>query len=341
MTVAQATSSNLQARSPLGGTGAWRPAFLYGPSGASGASLGPARSFAATSANPDALRQELVATLQEAMSLDLVGAPQVRKLANQLAALQPAQLESLKGLLSGSGTRVEQAFILKAFAANEPWNALVQYASEMRGMPEAEIIRRSTMRDDRDLIQQWQDSCGPTVLQTAAGEIDPRYAWELNKTWDLGAIDPLGANSTIAGQQQQWLESYGGRAVQRGQQGGAGMALTQLLNDMLTPLTGARYSTVTVDDPRQAIARIAGVLQAGYDVPLRISWDPPGSGSDSGHFVLAMAARTGAYGTELQIHDPWTGRTAWVSEASLLGNQMPPMFTQYARLTHYYQPTMA
>ncbi|MEB3222849.1 MAG: papain-like cysteine protease family protein [Candidatus Sericytochromatia bacterium] len=321
-------------------TGApWRPGFLYGPTGGAGGTLGPARRFWATGSSPDALRRELYAAMAEGVTWDLVAQPHLQRLWGQISQLQGGQLDSVRQLLEAAHTRVEQIFLLKAFAANEPWQALVRYADEMRGLPEGEIVRRSTMRDDRELIQQWQDSCGPTVLQVAAGELDPRYAWELNKTWDLSAIDPLGANQNVASQQQQWLESYGGRAVQRGGAGGAGIALTRLLNDMLTPLTGVRYTTVPVPDKWGALAQIGQALRAGFDVPLRISWDQPGSGSDSGHFVLAMGTRQGASGEEFQIHDPWTGRTAWVPTATIAADRMPPMFDRYARLTHHYQPT--
>jgi hypothetical protein len=334
MTVANTVPSQTY---PTSGA-SWRPEFLYGPTGGSGGTLGPARRFLYTGSAPDALRRELYGAMQEGQASDLVARPHLLRLWQQLSQLQPGQLDSFRQLLEGAQTRVEQIFILKAFAANEPWQALVQYAGEMRGMPEAEIVRRSTMRDDRELVQQWQDSCGPTVLQAAAGELDPRYAWELNKSWDLAAIDPLGANQNLASQQQQWLESYGGRAVERGAAGGAGIALTQMLNDMLTPLTGVRYATVPVGDTRQALAQVAQTLRNGFDVPLRVSWDPPGSGSDSGHFVLAMAVRSGASGEEFQIHDPWTGRTAWVPASMMLADRLPPMFDRYARLTHVYQP---
>jgi hypothetical protein len=253
--------------------------------------------------------------------------------------MQPGQLESLKGLLNAAQTRTEQVFILKAFSANEPWQNLVQFAAEMRGQSESEIVRRCTMRDDSDLVQQWQDACGPTVLQTAAGEVDPRFAWELNKTFDLARIDPAGANGALAQQQRQWLEAYGGRAVQRGQSGGSGIAIGQMLNDMLAPITGTTYETMDASNKSYALDQVASRLAAGYDVPLRISWDRPTGGADSGHFVLALAVRGYPGSREFQIHDPWTGKTAWVPERTLLGDQMPPMFPSYARLTHVYTPT--
>jgi hypothetical protein len=280
----------------------------------------------------------LTATLNEGTGSDLVGPNQVRKLDQYLAQMQPGQLESLKGLVNAATTRAEQIFILKAFAANEPWANLVQFAAEMRGVPEDEIIRRCTMRDGSDVVQQWQDACGPTMLQAVAGEVDPRFAWELNKTWDIAAIDPLGNNSAVAQQQKQWLEAFGGRAVERGQSGGTGIAIEVMLQQLLAPVTGAQYTTVAADNKSAALNDVAATLQTGFDVPLRISWDRPTGGPDSGHFVLALGVRIGTYGREFQIHDPWTGKTAWVPEMNLMGETMPPMFPNYARLTHFYQP---
>lgn len=332
---------------PMGGN-TWRPTFLYGQQPAptyayaaspTGGALGSARPIQNNHLNPAALRQELVATLNEGTASDLVGPIQVRKLDQVLAQMQPGQLESLKTLINAATTRVEQIFILKAFAANEPWANLVQFAGEMRGRSEEEIIRRCTMRDGTDIVQQWQDACGPTMIQAAAGEVDPRFAWELNKTWDINAIDPLGQNSAVAEQQKQWLEAFGGRAVQRGQSGGAGIAIGEMLNRMLAPITGAQYTTQPAENKSAALNQVANSLAQGFDVPLRISWDRPG-GADSGHFVLALSVRNGGYGREFQIHDPWTGKTAWVAEQNLLGETLPPMFPNYARLTHFYQPTM-
>lgn len=326
-----------------------QPAAVQGGNGwSAGLNLGTdqgAFTGVATGAGPaqlggdaGAIRQGMLAIFQEGVGRDLAGGNQMRTLSGYLGQLSPGQLNSIAGLLNQAGTKVEQIFLLKAYAAGEPWANLVQYAGEMRGKSEAEIISKSTMRDDADVIQQWQDSCGPTLVQTLAGEADPRFAWELNKSGDLAKIDPRGANTQIADQQKQWLEQYGGVAVERGGQGGAGMALTQILNDMVGTLAGATYATVEAPSPAAAITPIAQSLQAGYDVPLRISWDQPGSGQDSGHFVLAMSVRQGASGRELQIHDPWTGKTAWVGENQIANNSFQPIFGSYARLSHYYQP---
>jgi hypothetical protein len=282
--------------------------------------------------------QGMAQIFQAGVSRDLAGANQARELAGSLGRLSAGQLTTLANLMNQAGTQAEQVFILKAYVAGEPWQNIVNYANEMRGKPEYDVIRRSTMRDDADVIQQWQDGCGPTVMQTAAGEADPRYAWELNKGGDISKIAPYGENAALAAQQKQWLEQYGGIAVERGQSGGQGIALSQMLNDLLTPITHASYQTQEASSPGQAVEQVAQKLEGGTDVPLRISWGQAGTSGDVGHFVLAMATRGTPGARELQIHDPWTGRTAWVSEANIANNNFAPIFNNYARLSHFYAP---
>lgn len=294
--------------------------------------LGPAAPLGSTPASQRAAMKSIFAN---GVSRDLAGKNQQTALDSALDQLQDGQIAAIAGLLSQAGSQTEQHFILKALIAGESWDAVTGYANEMRGLPESEVVSRSTMRDDHDVIQQWQDACGPTLVQTAAGEADPRYAWELNKVGDLSAIDPEGANATLAAQQKQWLEAYGGVAVERGASGGQGIALTQMLNDTLSSVTGATYQTTEVKNAATALDAIQGKLDAGYDVPLRLAWDPQGA---SGHFLLAMAARGQRGNRELEIHDPWTGRTAWVSEKSIAADHFEPLFTGYAKLTHYYDP---
>jgi hypothetical protein len=306
----------------------------YTPSQVTALSSGPTR----LGTDVASLAPAMNAIFQEGVARDLAGANQARELTGSLARLSGGQLATIANLLNTATTKAEQIFILKAYVAGEPWQNIVGYANEMRGQTESEVIRRSTMRDTADVIQQWQDGCGPTVMQTAAGEADPRYAWELNKGGDITQIAPFGENAALAGQQKQWLEQYGGVAVERGAAGGQGIALNQMLNDLLSPITHATYQTVEVPQASQAVDEITRKLQGGTDVPVRVSWGPPG-GQDVGHFVLAMASRGAPGARELQIHDPWTGKTAWVHEANIAADNFSPIFNSFARLSHYYEPT--
>lgn len=298
------------------------------------ASLGPAL-------QGSALRQAIGGVFAQGVARDWAGANQQRALDRLTASLSEGQLVSLRDLLDQAGGLAEQVFILKAVVVGEPWQNVVAYAGEMRGMPEAEVVRRSTMRDDADVIQQWQDACGPATIQAIAGEADPRFAWELNKAGDLARIDPAGAAKLVADQQKEWLERYGGMAVERGRSGGDGMALGQILNDRISALTGATYQTVEATDLTQALDRTEALLKDGYDVPLRIEWSPPGAGPGYGHFILAMNVRGARGARELQIHDPWTGKTDWIREGDMARNSFAPIFSDYARLTHTYEAQTA
>lgn len=279
-------------------------------------------------------RQALLALFRRGVDEDLASEYQWQKLQTYLGRYNDNQIANLTGLLNQSALAVEQVMILKSLIAGEPWENLVAYAGEMRGLTADVIIRRSTMSDDMDLIQQWQDACGPSMLQTVAGEADPRYAWELNKLGDISVVDPLGANRVLAQQQKEWLEKHGGQAVLRGQTG-RGIPMTEFLNEALGPVVGATFICQTSNSLDFTLNRAAEILRSGYDLPLCIGWDETGTNN---HFVVMLAVR-GSVGTRaFQIHDTWSGKTAWVSESSIRQDRMSPIFDSFAKLTHYYEP---
>ncbi|MEB3327908.1 MAG: hypothetical protein VKQ33_01605 [Candidatus Sericytochromatia bacterium] len=268
----------------------------------------------------------------------LLAQPQVAALTGYLPTLPAGRRATLDGWLSAAGSDLERIFILKAISAGEPDEAVAAYAADMRGRAAAQVLSWSTMSDPMDLVQQWEDACGPALLMTAVGEVDPRYAWELNRQYRLTEVAPTGVNAGLAEQQRVWLEGYGGIAVPRGSGGGAGIGISRMLNELLAPITRASYSVVTVSDTAGSLAQIAGVLASGYDVPLRLAWDP----SDTrAHFLLAIASDGEPGALRLQVHDTYTGQTAWVTEAEIMGNGFRPIFNVYARLTHWYLPTPA
>lgn len=279
---------------------------------------------------------DLAAIMREGLRRDLVGANQVAHLTAQLATLGTAGQRDLNTLLGRAGSIVEQILILKAVIAGESLDVITAFAAEIRGVAEGRLLADSTMRDPLDLIQQWQDACGPSLLMAAVGEYDPRYSWEINKSYQVSKVDPHGVNKNLADQQKAWLEEYGGVAVDRGASGGKGIGILYLLNEKLGPITHAVYSVRTVDDVGEALEEIANSLDQGYDVPLRITWTKPGQGEEAAHFMLALAA-TGSRGSrKFEIHDSFTGKTAWIDEARIKADSFSPIFDYYARLTHHY-----
>jgi hypothetical protein len=297
----------------------------------------PRPTSAPTAAPPQGFL-DVEALLAEGKRRDLIAEPQIVLLRRYLPTLPAARKAALDALVIGARSNAERVFILKAVSAGEPDDLVATYAAELKLVPdEATVMFGSTMRDDLDLMQQWADSCGPSLLSCAAGEVDPRYAWELNKSFELTRVDPYGVNKGLADQQKAWLEEYGGIAVPRDASGGKGIGILYLLNDKLAPITKATYSVVPVDNARTAVAAIAESLQAGYDVPLRIGWDTAPDGA--AHFMLAINASGAAGNYRLQIHDSYTGMTAWVAEADVAADRFSPIFARFSRLTHYYQPT--
>jgi hypothetical protein len=107
---------------------------------------------------------------------------------------------------------------------------------------------------------------------------------------------------------------------------------------MIGPMLGCKFQAVTANNPATAMGSIEAAVAAGFDVPMRISWDRPGAAQDSGHFLLIMGVRGSGNAKQLQIHDPWSGNTAWVNEGSIASNSLAPLFNDYARLTHVYLP---
>lgn len=282
---------------------------------------------------------DVEAVLAAGVRRDLIPPNQAGLLRQYLPMLPAARRTALGELLAAARSETERIVILKAVSAGEPDEAVAGFAAEIRGLAEAALVSGTTMRDDMDLIQQWADSCGPSLLMAAAGEVDPRYTWEINKAFAVSEIDPYGRNAALAEQQKAYLEEYGGVAVERGASGGKGIGILYLLNDKLSPITKATYSVVPVEDKPTAVAAIAASLAEGYDVPLRLAWDPPPTEDGPAHFVLAIAASGAPGAYRIQIHDSYTGKTAWVNEADLVNDRFSPIFWNYGRLTHYYAPT--
>lgn len=283
---------------------------------------------------------DAAAILERGVMQDLAGRYQLGRLAARLAALSPDEAATLHTLLTQAHQEIEQVFLLKALAAGDPLAYAASYAEAIRGLPEDEIVRRSTMRDASDLIQQWHDACAPSLVQTALGEANPRYAWELNAYFQLDAVDPNGGNAGLAAQQKEWLEAYGGLAVPRNQTGGRGIPLMELINAILGPVVGATYRGVEIADLVQSLEVVAERVHAGYDVPLRILWahEPIGPAATS-HFVLVLGVDGAPGRRRLQIHDTWSGKTAWVDTDLLFQDRLYPFWDGYARITHYYDPS--
>jgi hypothetical protein len=265
---------------------------------------------------------------------ELVNAGFTPTLEQLVDSLSEGQMANLQSLLTQAKSDSQRVLVLKCIVAGEPWENVAQYAKEIRDLDDATVIAKSLMRQPDNLIQQWQDACGPAIIEVAVSEQDPRFAWELNKGFPVHNVDPLGANKPLADQQKEWLEKYGGVAVERGSNGGKGVGILELLNGTLGPIVKASYTCYPVDGAEDGVNKIVAALKRGYTVPIRVEWVQ----GNIGHFMLALSYREGD-DPELLIYDPYYGKTAWRKKSEILISGVSPSSVGEARLSHYYEPT--
>ncbi|MCS7312491.1 MAG: hypothetical protein NZ742_06225 [Acidobacteria bacterium] len=240
----------------------------------------------------------------------------------------------------GADAQVERALILKAVAARTDelsnpglWDRLrmwigmptqamgeiEMYASQIRGTPRDDLIRRSTVLDlDGDaqaeaLQQRFRTSCTPTSQQIARAEADPIYAWRLHRE----AIHSTSTTGDIADEQRRLLERAGGMACPRDQQGGVGAPPEVTLNDFVGTYTNRVYTPNELADTpearRAALDRIDQLLRNGVDVPIAVVWR-----SGRGHAMIMTDVRGSGDHRQYLVTDPWTGRTDWISHQSIV-----------------------
>lgn len=264
----------------------------------------------------------------------LVGMHQYEVLTAAYNMMNSNQRQLLRQTVNIPERPLARFFVLKSFLAGESYEVVARYAQDLVNQSDNRIFAWSTMRDDPDLLQQWNDACGLCVLQTALGELDPRFAWELNKLGNITDIDPYGKTVAIANQQKEWLEAYGGIAVLRGKTGGKGIAIGDLLNDKLGYVADAQYETIAISNVQQALNDIAALVTKGHIIPFRVQW----ASSGNGHFSTILGVRNGVAGYDYLIHEVWTGKTTWVSGQTFVNELFTPFFNEKCTLTHYYRP---
>ena len=88
--------------------------------------------------------------------------------------------------------------------------------------------------------------------------------------------------------------------------------LTSANNNQHTPANMAAWSA----QMRTLLTGADARLIAGEDVVFQVRWDPTGGGG--GHFMTLTNVRTVGGVKSYLIHDPWNGRTAWITEATIL-----------------------
>lgn len=275
---------------------------------------------------------DLDALVARGLARDALGFGLSVQAGGRLAQLSASTRQALTQGVQAQGTELARIMLVKAALVGEQGPALQGLSAALQGRSEGEVAALCLMRGAQDLIQQWADSCGPAIVQTMQGEANPVRALALHQE-PSHTVAPFGACAQLAAEQKRWLEAYGGVAVPRGQAGGVGIGITALLNTEAQPFTEARYAFEGSED-QGAFDRLAGHLERGVDVPIRIAF-----GSGAGHFMVALNQRGQAPSREALIHDPYTGGTAWVAESAMRQANFRPFFTETARWTHLYAPS--
>jgi hypothetical protein len=248
--------------------------------------------------------------------------------------------------VKGSDAGAERALILKAVAARQdslsnpsitdrirttfgyPSKAMGEihnYADQIRGMKRSDLIDQSTVLDIKDdgklgaLQQRFTDSCTPTSQQIAKAEADPIYARKLHQE----AIHGIADNTEIGKEQKKLLEGHGGVAIPRttGGAGGVGMWPEDTLNDNVGKLTNKNYvrnDLATLQDRKNALDRMDGLLKRGQDVPIVVAWNGGGS-----HSMILTDVRGSGDNRKYLLTDPYDGRTSWMSRAQMEGTNTP------------------
>lgn len=275
-----------------------------------------------------------------------------------VARLEPAQLDRLRGALTAAGSDLERTYLLRALAANEPVGNVEWLASQIRGKPLPWLLENLSLTDpltdSRALVQAYDMSCAPTVLQALRGEVDPVYALRTRlANQDLHAVDdfePGRVNPHEAEVQRRLLESARtspddpsgpGKAVARGLSSG-GQGQGRSIGALLDWLNGQSQRTGAVYDPIQVLwadgvpDALAARLADGLPVPAAFAKD------DFGHVVLFTHVRTApGGGREFRVFDPAYGTSSWWSAEDVVRDRMNLGGAEGVRLSALFLPRPA
>ena len=163
--------------------------------------------------------------------------------------------------------------LIESLMAGDQALVLQSFASPINQLTDAQLLERCSVRTSpRGLIQQWQNFCAITVVQTSLADIRPRYAYELKAEPDHSTINTALPDG-IAQQQQQLVRQYGGQCSPHGIVNGSDIGLNGPLNDFVGKILKVNFGATQVvsADPEESCRTIRTQLAAGLCVPIRIS----------------------------------------------------------------------
>jgi len=263
--------------------------------------------------------------------------------------LNQAGLSAEGQAIAGADAGAEQALILKSLASRrdaltgDPAVAaatmaeITQFGTTIRGTERDTLMARTTLLDIHDgtggaagnddaLRQTYTKSCAPSVAIMSRAEMDPMFAWKVQ----TGQID-------AAQLQLDWMTEDGEAAMRREARPDGTVKDNAATGNDGTNVRGAyRFlgaaGAANIKDPQanrgatniigidsSQTAAIDSALKEGQPVPLRTE-------AFGGHFMLATDVRGEGDAKQYLVTDPWTGKTAWVSETDLQSGEIGDTF---------------
>jgi hypothetical protein len=208
-------------------------------------------------------------------------------------ALTDPEYSAFRSLLNQAASDMEWAFLLKAAAAQRSITDITAFAERIRGMSDRWLMRNLMVVDlvndlmpgeanpeERGIMQQYGNSCGPTSVQLIHAQADPIYALELRSA---GPIDQAPdnavsnpetiANQQLANEQAGILNAHvatGGRAPTNRTNPTGGAWVESDMN-ALAAATGVTYETKIIGTDismEAAISALQGGVATGVQVPI-------------------------------------------------------------------------
>lgn len=238
----------------------------------------------------------------------------------------------MQPLLKQADSLLKTHVLRAAYAAGHDQAEMESFAQAMLPMSNAQVLDAATLEDrDQDgrveaALQQLSYSCGPTVVQTLHGLVDPYYAWSLRQHGDVSqppqSLLHITPNRAAQNEQAHLLRSprsdggAGGIPVQRGVPGGWGRFCDDLMDQVLAPL-GVGYQAFTtfggkvpsspnrVLTPAQSLPLANGMLERGWPVPLVTYHSLDTTDDLLMHYMLALGSERQDGKTFWWIYEPW------------------------------------
>ena len=245
--------------------------------------------------------------------------------------LSAPQIQSLVDFIDQAKTSSARFFVLKSWLCGDYISELQTFIDQLNNYSEAVQQEKCLVSSHHSIIQQWQQSCSVTVVQTYLGDLCPRYVWGLKQVQNYDVLDNDSKSATA--QQQKWLlEKYGGIASVRGDNSGKQIPINDALNELVGKILNLHFSTQQVTTIPAAFIKVRSEIDKGLDVPLLIGF----VGTEARHFILVMKYRYVQGTFQYLIYDPWDGLCDYVNESAVEQGSLAPLFPGVKISMEYY-----